>query len=111
MRKLKDGETYKCYYEDEFEVSYAENDGNNVTVDEDGFIHSYDDKPGFESNVVKEWYNHGRVNRINGYAIYYKHEENNPHSYYIDGVIYYDLKKWEEKAHIERNREEILNQI
>ena len=39
----------------------------NFTVDEDGFLHSIDDKPAFlnHSTEIVEWYNHGELHREN----------------------------------------------
>lgn len=37
---------------------------SNITVDSEGFLHSYNDEPAIVNSEYKEWYEHGRIHRV-----------------------------------------------
>ena len=90
----------------------------NVTYDDKGFLHSYDNKPAFnyyftKSNTIyiSEWYKNGKKHRLDGPALVY--HSNLQNSYYLEGRRY-EYEKWlikREEFIIEENRNQMLGEL
>ena len=96
-------------------VSVKNPESTTYTVDSDGFLHSYDDKPAhvysYKGELIFEaWYSHGYKHRLKHLSkIWYNNKirTKSKKCYYLFGKKY---KKFEEFV-IESNRLEILSEI
>ena len=121
VRKLKKGEYYYYYYENGVPDYDVVDEFTSVWVDEHFLLHNESNKPAYiryynstrrKKKVQNIQYrNHGLRDNIFGPAdIFHNNSCLSPERYFINGKEL-TKKEWEEIAHIERNRLEILNQI
>ena len=99
---------YYVSYDSILEEEFVDFDDDNyeITVDENNFLHSYDDNSAWSSigyGDFYSWYSHGVLHRIVGPAEYIDGDE----EYYINGIEYKTRGGWE----IELNRIKFLKEL
>ena len=109
----------------EIEIKYYDSNGNieflddldwNITLDSDGFLHSFNDEPsrielyGCGNDQVNYYHYHGHLHNLNGPAVIYKTQHGNKkmdNFYFIYGRHYNNKEEWE----MEANRLLMLEEI
>ena len=116
-RELVSRQTGRYYYNDTETTHESKNKRNELFVDSNGFLHSFNDQPGSityyslpnkKKDKLLKFYNHGRKHSLTGPAIiqYGKNNEIIREEYWIDGNL---LSKYMWDLRI--NRGEMLNDL
>ena len=74
-----------------------------ITIDENNFVHSYNDKPAFKSGIEISYWKHGIPHRLTGPAKIISCME----CYYIEGERILNKEEFENRV----NRIQLLNEI